>query len=670
MLKDPVKRVQHYVAKHQNIPHTVDICIHSDGCTPVDRWAVSGKPFHYQSMRKNNSFWWRSHLAPNSVNEVGFVDFDPVLQVGELSVIRFNTKSFKTCPAPRYPEWVQRFFFVAGERFPRTETGKISCFAKKYSASKYFYGYFNRTFRSQFGRRLVKARESIKWADFVGSDSFLDGNKHFHAIDENWGFWALETWFTTVSPRFSVNTKKQKGDKLIEAIKQASWTEYPNLQVAQAFNNDWVFTKLKAANYRFTDTFERIVAINTRPEKYNEQYMYVQYKDGSVQRINSSLQDAMSKSYDLGDFAKLYRGEEFVNVINNKETSENCSDRSEEKGWGNLTWYLNFLKPIYEAIVKASNLRILQQQKLDTVFGPIDISRHKLLQKLGINQQQFDWIAKEANFNDPLIATLKQYRATKNIANLTEQQFLVGRLSRVYGTEEILLPWLNEQADSSVKTVLLRALLDKDLNDVYPSLRSTVIDTLRMYRQLKDTIGFPEEITMAKLTNPTTAHSLHDLAIRQMNRYRDLQQAEKDKFLQKSLDALKPKRAKLEYEEDDYVLRSPNSLQEIRDEGRIQNICIGGYANSYAQGKTDLYFVRKKKDPNTPFLAIEVGPETRRVQQIHGYHNGWVAALDPKCVPFLYRWKEKKNVSCDDRILLLQATGYCGTGTMMPKPEY
>lgn len=668
MLKDPVKRVQRYIAKHQSIPKNVDICIHSGGRTPVDRWAVSGKPFDYQKMRKENRFWWRSHLAPNSVNEVGFVDFDPVLQVGEFSVIRFNNKSFKTYPAPRYPEWVQRFFFVAGERFPRNEDGKISGWAKQYTTSRYFYRYFNKTFRSQFGRRLVKARESIKWADFVGSDSFLDGNKHFHQINEDWGFWTLESWFSTVSPRFSASP--QKGDQLIEAIKQASWTEYPDLSIAQALNNDWVFTKLRAANYRFANTFERIVAINTRPEKYKEQYVYVQYKDGSMQRINSSLQDAMNKSCKLIDIAKLYRGEEFLNVVNDKEMPETYFDNCTEECWYNLTEYLNFLKPIYEAIAKASNLHILHQQKLDTVFGPIDAGRHKLLQKLGINQQQFDWIAKEANFNDPLIATLKKDRATKNIANLTEQQFLVGRLSRHYGTEEILLPWLNEQADSPAKTRLLKALLDKNLNNGYPGLRTTVMDTMRMYRRLKDTIGFPEEITMAKLTNPTTAHSLHELAIQQTNRYRNLQQAEKDKLLQKSLDALKPKRAKLEYEEDDYILRSPNSLEEIRDEGRKQNICIGSYVTSYAEGHTDLYFVRKKKDPNTPFLAIEVEPGTKRVRQIHGYHNGWVASLAPKCVPFLYRWKDKKNVSCDDRILLLQATGYCGTGTMMPKPEY
>lgn len=668
MIKDPAKRVQHYVAKHQAIPKNVDICIHSSGREPVDRWAVSGKPFNYQKMRNENRFWWRSHLAPNSVNEVGFADFDPVLQVGELSVIRFNTKSFKTYPAPRYPEWVQRFFFVAGERFPRDEKGQITGWAEGYSSSRYFYRYFNKMFRSQFGRRLVKARESIKWADFVGSDSFLDGNKHFHQINEDWGFWTLESWFSTVSPRFSASP--QKGDKLIEAIKQASWTEYPDLQVAQALNDDWVFTKLRAANYRFTDTFERIVAINTRPEKYNEQYVYVQYKDGSVQRINSSLQDALSKSCEPANIAKLYRGKEFLNAFTDKNTAKTRFDPYVGKDCCNLTWYLNFLKPMYEAIAKASNLRILHEQKLEAVFGPIDVGRRKLLQKLGINQQQFDWIAKEANFNDSLIANLKKARATKNIANMTEQQFLVGRLSRDYGVEEILLPWLNEQANSPAKTGLLRALVDKDLNNGYPSLRSTVMDTLRMYRQLKDTIGFPEEITMAKLTNLTTARLLHERAVQQMSRYRDLQQAEKDKFLQKSLDALKPKRAKLEYEEDDYILRSPTSLAEIRDEGRIQGICIGSYTTSYAEGRTDLYFVRKKKNPNTPFLAIEVDPNTKRVRQIHGYHNGWVAALDPKCVPFLYRWKEKKNVSCDDRILLLQATGYWGTGTMIPKPEY
>lgn len=115
-------------------------------------------------------------------------------------------------------------------------------------------------------------------------------------------------------------------------------------------------------------------------------------------------------------------------------------------------------------------------------------------------------------------------------------------------------------------------------------------------------------------------------------------------------------RKQYEYEDDNFIIRLPKDGAEITNEGIKQRICIGGYVSRHSLGQTNLFFIRKKSEPDTPFYAIEMSNQ-KNVIQIHGYCNKWLGN-DPEVIPTVVRWLRKNNIKCDEKILTCMATGY------------
>lgn len=79
-------------------------------------------------------------------------------------------------------------------------------------------------------------------------------------------------------------------------------------------------------------------------------------------------------------------------------------------------------------------------------------------------------------------------------------------------------------------------------------------------------------------------------------------------------------RKAFEFESGDLFLRQPNSLDEIVAEGKALCHCVGGYCERHAKGSTNIFFIRKKADPDTPYYTIEVGTDYDIIQ-CRGYRN-------------------------------------------------
>lgn len=146
----------------------------------------------------------------------------------------------------------------------------------------------------------------------------------------------------------------------------------------------------------------------------------------------------------------------------------------------------------------------------------------------------------------------------------------------------------------------------------------------------------------------------------------DLEAAERMKKEEEKRKKLDEERKKWEYEDDDYLIRLPNNSNEIVREGDMQRICIGGYTTRHALGQTNLFFLRKKSDPTTPFYAIEMN-NNMVVSQIHGYCNKWLGN-NPEAIPTVVRWMRKSGIKCDQKILTCTATGYGSNNSYIPMP--
>ena len=129
---------------------------------------------------------------------------------------------------------------------------------------------------------------------------------------------------------------------------------------------------------------------------------------------------------------------------------------------------------------------------------------------------------------------------------------------------------------------------------------------------------------------------------------------------------LDKERKKYEYEDDNYIIRLPKDSNEIIREGSMQRICIGGYTSSHATGQTNLFFLRRKSEPEIPFYAIEMN-NSDVIIQIHGNCNSWLGN-HPEAIPTVVRWLRKNNIKCDEKILTCKSKGYCSTNEYVPMP--
>ena len=139
-------------------------------------------------------------------------------------------------------------------------------------------------------------------------------------------------------------------------------------------------------------------------------------------------------------------------------------------------------------------------------------------------------------------------------------------------------------------------------------------------------------------------------------RLRSLKEAERHAEEDKKRAKIDEKRKVFEFEDGDYIIRLPKSSAEIIAEGLVQHICIGSYTTRHATGETNLFFLRKKSDEETPFYAIQMNND-RHIVQIHGSCNRWLGN-NPEAIPTVMRWLRANDIKCDKHILTCKSTGY------------
>ena len=70
---------------------------------------------------------------------------------------------------------------------------------------------------------------------------------------------------------------------------------------------------------------------------------------------------------------------------------------------------------------------------------------------------------------------------------------------------------------------------------------------------------------------------------------------------------------------DGYLIRVPANKDEVLNEGRILQHCVGGYADRHMKGTLTILFMREAKKPGVPWLTIEMSGN--KLVQIHGFKN-------------------------------------------------
>jgi len=296
--------------------------------------------------------------------------------------------------------------------------------------------------------------------------------------------------------------------------------------------------------------------------------------------------------------------------------------------------------------------------------------KKSVCQKYGITKKQLaffdDHVALIGGpFNRNIIVDMKTILGIQDLASLDYDSFV-----KYFNALKNLDRWKLRQIMSDKERVKHIFLKLSNMTQKHNDAIHIFCDTLNEYDRIS-MVNKPQ-------TNPYNVKSyeelvrLHDTCVEivrieteERRRLWNMQEAERKKVLEKKMKKLDEERIKLNYDEDNFIIRLPENLAEIVNEGSSLHHCVGGYTNSHASGDTTILFLRRRTNPTVPFYTIEVC--NGRVCQIHGFGNKWLGN-DPDAIPTVVRWLRKHNIQCSAAILTCTAIGYGQTNSYVPMP--
>lgn len=76
-----------------------------------------------------------------------------------------------------------------------------------------------------------------------------------------------------------------------------------------------------------------------------------------------------------------------------------------------------------------------------------------------------------------------------------------------------------------------------------------------------------------------------------------------------------------EYEGSEYLVKLPQTPYELTREGREMHHCVGTYIGRYAENRSIILFIRRKAEPDVPFITAEISPQNFEAVQIQDKYD-------------------------------------------------
>ena len=123
-----------------------------------------------------------------------------------------------------------------------------------------------------------------------------------------------------------------------------------------------------------------------------------------------------------------------------------------------------------------------------------------------------------------------------------------------------------------------------------------------------------DDLTDDKIRYPHKLTSAHDNAMA-------LKEEKESAAMQEKFDKRYAELEKFCYSSSGLSIHPARSQKEMIMEGKLLDHCVGGYANSHAEGRTSIFFIRRESEPETPFYTLELDVKALKVRQNRGYKN-------------------------------------------------
>lgn len=238
--------------------------------------------------------------------------------------------------------------------------------------------------------------------------------------------------------------------------------------------------------------------------------------------------------------------------------------------------------PCVEYLTKLG-FRNLVQDKLigKQTYNAINWRGKNLFKVLKLTKQELNEIKSKKIHVSLLFLKIFQM-ARKNSWNLTLEE--IENVESLYGYELDTLQLMSEYGP--IKTIVN-----------YLKKQHESLSTWRDY--INDCKKLGMDLTKESIVYPKNLYAAHQKIIK-------LIKYEKNKVFDKKIENRLKFLNKYLFEYNGLIIRPAKNSKELIDEGSKLNHCVGGYVERYADGQTNILFIRKKDKPNEPYYTAEI----------------------------------------------------------------
>ncbi|MDF2591378.1 MAG: hypothetical protein K0S75_844 [Clostridia bacterium] len=265
--------------------------------------------------------------------------------------------------------------------------------------------------------------------------------------------------------------------------------------------------------------------------------------------------------------------------------------------------------PVVEYLNKLGYRKlILSRLKGDNTFNTINWRGKTLLKVFKLTDEEYQMIKQQKII--PTFWFLHLIKLNKDkglglsiieVKQLSEMIYGIGEIDTIGSmtcesfTFKDAIRYISKQLRNSNRTYYGTSNVVRDWMDYKQECKKLNIDTSEM-----------------RILYPNNLHSAHQNTSAQIKYAEDLALTEK---IKERLPDLK----KFSFKYNGLFIRAAVSSQELVNEGKALNHCVGRYSKDYADGKTNILLIRKEREPDTPFYTLEVRGTT--IYQTRGLRN-------------------------------------------------
>ena len=155
-----------------------------------------------------------------------------------------------------------------------------------------------------------------------------------------------------------------------------------------------------------------------------------------------------------------------------------------------------------------------------------------------------------------------------------------------------------------------------------PSMISQYMD----YERMLGLLGYPED---DYYRFPKDLKEAHDRLTAEYNAHveaeRKRQKAEERKQMLEAerifIEEILPKLQLYNTQDDKYLIRALESVEDFKREGRNNHNCVATYADRAIKGKVKIFVLRKVDAPEVSFVTIELASDEKSIRQCYGRGN-------------------------------------------------